>query len=925
MKKSLFNFLCSSIFLLISALTFSQAGRLDYSFFGLSNITGQINSFANQSDGKTIIVGSFTSINGTNINRVARLNIDGSLDSTFNVGTGILGGFLLNVNQVVVQPDDKILIGGTFNTYNGNSSPNLVRLNPNGEIDNTFNIGTGFVGIWDIFATYTVNSVTKIKIKSNGQIVIAGGFSSYNGTNVKRLLVLNADGSIDNSFNADHLSSSVTNVQTSISAIELQNDSKIILHLSYRTKTSSSLALATYTEETFLKRINANGSIDTSFTKNNIIFSTGSSNGNTSINPAKIVRDIFCYTDNKILIAGNFINVYGNNYKSIARLSSNGNIDNTFSIGSGFNSDIYSIDLQIDNKIIAGGNFTTFNGNNSKGIIRLLSNGGFDSSFNSGNGITNNTSINYLKVLPNNKILVVGTFSSYNNITRNQIARLHLSCNYSPIFDLMVKDSSDDTGIEPNTVTPYMWTSDNIWVRNYNDNGLEHQNPDYSATGNANFVRVRVINNSCVTSLGNEQLKLYWAKASTALSYPNPWMGGITYAPTGASMGSPIGTLNIPVLQPGEETILTFPWIVPNPNNYGTDGDQWHFCLLARITATNDPMTSTETTDLNANVRNNNNIAWKNVTVVDVLPNNTINPGGIIAVGNPFNHPKTFFLEMEISDLETGKPIYEEAEIGIKMDDILYNAWVRGGKEAQLLDSTIEEKRKIVKGNKVILDNLSFDANEIGTLRLDFNFLTKELTDKTNYAYHVIQKDSENGKIIGGETFIVNKTPRESFEANANNDLEVDLNQSITISADDINEPAIYNWYDNEGNLIYQGKNLEIANAVSEKYKLEVISTVDGFKDYVEVEVKIKPSTLETISPNPAENNVKIGYKLNTNNSAYLMILGYYGSNGTSNNYILDVNSNEININVSNYPSGFYSVALVIDGNIIDAKTLIKQ
>lgn len=550
------------------------------------------------------------------------------------------------------------------------------------------------------------------------------------------------------------------------------------------------------------------------------------------------------------------------------------------------------------------------------------------------NGITLNTTTGAINI---NSSVPIGIYTLVYNICNTNevyceycgdegIVTIHVNnCNLSPTFDLIVKDSSDDTGIEPNTVTPYMWTSDNIWVRNYNDNGLEHQNPDYSATGNANFVKVRVINNSCITSLGNEQLKLYWAKASTALSYPNPWMGGITYAPTGASMGSPIGTLNIPVLQPGEETILTFPWIVPNPNDYGTDGDQWHFCLLTRISAANDPMTSTETTDLNANVRNNNNIAWKNVTVVDVLPNNTVNPGGIIAVGNPFNHPKTFFLEMEISDLETGKPIYEEAEIGIKMDDVLYNAWVRGGKEAQLLDSTIEEKRKIVTGNKVILDNLSFNANEIGTLRLDFNFLTKELTDKTNYAYHVIQKDSENGNIIGGETFIINKTPRESFEANTNNDLEVDLNQSITISADDINEPAIYNWYDNEGNLIYQGKDLEVANAVSEKYKLEVISTVDGFKDYVEVEVKIKPSTLETISPNPVQNNVKIGYKLNTNDSAYLMILGYYGSNGISNNYILDVNSNEIDINVSNYPSGFYTVALIINGNIIDAKTLIKQ
>ena len=279
---------------------------------------------------------------------------------------------------------------------------------------------------------------------------------------------------------------------------------------------------------------------------------------------------------------------------------------------------------------------------------------------------------------------------------------------------------------------------------------------------------------------------------------------------------------------------------------------------------------------------------------------------------------------MEINDLETGKPIFQEAEVGIKMDDVLFQAWERGGKEAQLLDPTLEETRKIVRGNHVILDNIAFNANEIGTLRLDFNFLTKELTDKTNYAYHVIQKDASTGQVIGGETFIINKNPRPVFEAEAP-DKEVDLNQAITISAKDINEPAIYNWYDNVGNLIYQGKDLQIANAISEKFKLEVISTVDGFKDYAEVEVTLKPSTLENIVPNPATNNVLISYKLNGVNSAYLMVIGYYGSNGTSNNYILDINTTETNLNISNYPSGFYTVALVVNGEIVDAKTLIKQ
>jgi hypothetical protein len=489
----------------------------------------------------------------------------------------------------------------------------------------------------------------------------------------------------------------------------------------------------------------------------------------------------------------------------------------------------------------------------------------------------------------------------------------------SATLDLMVKDGVDDIGNEPNNITQYMWASTDIWVRNNDDNGLEHQNPEYHPT-NPNYAYIRVTNKSCVPSTENEVLKFYWAKAGSSLAWPESWDGN-HYFSQGPLLGAPVGQVTIPVLQAGQETIVKVPFLVPNPANYNwfQGWEQWHFCLLARIEATTDPLT--ETSDLYANVQNNNGIAWKNVTIVDVEANVTT---GTIAVGNPFNTPRTFFLEFVIEDLETGKPIFEEAEVGVKMDDVLFNAWERGGKEAQLLDPTLEDKRKIVKGNNVILDNIAFNPNEVGSLTLDFNFLTKELTDKPKFKYHVVQRDAISGNIIGGETYEIKKKTRNIFEAIAP-DKEADLNQAITISAEDINEPAIYNWYNNEGNLIYQGKDLQIANAIAEKYRLEVIATTDGYKDYREVEVTLKPSTLENISPNPASNNVIVSYKLNGARSAYLMVIGYYGSNGTSNNYILDVNSSEANLNVSNYASGFYTVALVVNGEIVDAKTLIKQ
>ena len=444
---------------------------------------------------------------------------------------------------------------------------------------------------------------------------------------------------------------------------------------------------------------------------------------------------------------------------------------------------------------------------------------------------------------------------------------------YSASLDLMVKDGTDDIGLQPNNITPYMWASTDIWIRNQAD-GItiqEHQNPEYSPTV-PNYAYVRVTNKSCVASTGSEQLKFYWAKAGSSLEWPDTWDGNHYFpSPNNTKkLGAPVGTVTIPILQAGQETILQIPFMVPNPADYSFAGsDQWHFCLLARIEALNDP--SNETNGLYANVQNNNNIAWKNVTIVDLLANKT---NGVIAVGNPFDEPRTFFLELIKEDLETGKAIYDEAEVSVKMDETLFKAWERGGKLAQELDATTDEKRKIVKGNNVIIDNIAFNANEMGTLNLNFNFLTKELTEKSKFVYHVVQRDALTGDIIGGETYVIKKQARPIFIADAGGTKDVDKNDPITISANQISEPAIYNWYDTDGNLVFTGKDLTIATEVATKYKLEVIATTDGFKDYTEVEVNLKPSVLNIIAPNPATDNVNISYKLNEVGSAYLMIIG---------------------------------------------------
>ena len=184
--------------------------------------------------------------------------------------------------------------------------------------------------------------------------------------------------------------------------------------------------------------------------------------------------------------------------------------------------------------------------------------------------------------------------------------------------DLWMQDVADDTGVEPNPSPQPVHISNDIWVRTANDGVLNqaHQNPEYHPPGaGSNYVYVRVRNRGC-SGTGTGTLKLYWAKASSGLSWPAPWDGSVT-AP--AQMGMEIGAQLVAVAA-GEDEVYTFPWDPPNPDDYASFGaDKSHFCLLARIeTAPSSPfgMTFAETSNLIQNVRNNNKIVWKNIDVL---------------------------------------------------------------------------------------------------------------------------------------------------------------------------------------------------------------------------------------------------------------------------------------------------------------------
>ena len=322
-------------------------------------------------------------------------------------------------------------------------------------------------------------------------------------------------------------------------------------------------------------------------------------------------------------------------------------------------------------------------------------------------------------------------------------------------LDIYMKDGPCDSGIEPNNVTQYMFHSPDIWVRQEQDGELMHENPEYKINGN-NFVYVRLRSRGCV-SQGDVQLQLYWSKASTGLDWDEDWttaqvMGPNGMVPAGGEITN--GPLTVPLvtgnstLEAGGEKIVMVAWDdVPNPDDYFTDVH--HFCLLARITATGDPMTFTEVMSTENNARNNNNITAKNVSIFDDKPGIVKGPvsvfvdcqSGLINGG----------IRIESAKHPLGKSIFDYGNVYLELVGSLDNDWTGGGMPGG--DFQVMQDGKIHALNENFhLDNLNLGNCQNEVVNVYFEPFTGDL----ECAFDLAQYDAnglDGSNSIGRERF----------------------------------------------------------------------------------------------------------------------------------------------------------------------------
>ncbi|MFN6130640.1 MAG: beta strand repeat-containing protein, partial [Planctomycetota bacterium] len=392
-----------------------------------------------QPDGKILVGGS--SHNGSNHDfALVRYNADGSLDTSFGTGgkvTTAIGTGSDIGGSVTIQPDGKIVVGGTARIGSTDDFA-LVRYNADGTLDTSF--GTG--GMVTTAIGTSTDFGYSVTIQPDGKIVVAG-YARIGSTDDFALVRYNANGTLDTSFGTG--GKVTTAIGTSVDwgrSVTIQPDGKIVV---------GGYATIGGTADFALMRYNANGSLDTSFgTGGKVTTAIGTSTDRGD--------SVTVQPDGKVLVGG-YAFIAGTQDFALVRYNADGSLDATFGTGGKVTTDIgtsddqgYSVTIQPDGKIVVAGTTTE-----EFALARYNADGTFDTTFGSGGIVTTrvgwNTSIAYSVTLQSDgKIVVSGTtteefaLARYNadgslDTTFNRTVTLDGNVNYTEKGSPVVLDS----------------------------------------------------------------------------------------------------------------------------------------------------------------------------------------------------------------------------------------------------------------------------------------------------------------------------------------------------------------------------------------------------------------------------------------------------------------------------------------------------
>ncbi len=354
-----------------------------------------------QPDGKVLVSGFYYSFNDTVRSCIARLNADGSLDKTFRV-YGYDVDFGDGINVLKLLPDGKILLGAlAYSAEYLDNNKHLLRLNGDGSVDSAFHQPDRSQMpylLWDI------------AVQADGKIIVAGESDGNDQRDGSSLLRLNINGSVDTAFHSVIVIPNVVGTRVAINTIALTSAGKLIAGGNFFLAGDNSY------RRQYLVQLNSNGTLSDDFT------------ADTSVHDE--IYKLALQNDKKIVFAGGSHTIGGIAPNPLGRLNADGSKDNTFNTGTGPNVAVKAITALADGRLLIGGNFNSYNGIYAKGVARLNANGTLDDSFSAGSGVSYNTPflncyVRTISVDTNGSYFIGGQFNVYNHVSEGGLVKVN--------------------------------------------------------------------------------------------------------------------------------------------------------------------------------------------------------------------------------------------------------------------------------------------------------------------------------------------------------------------------------------------------------------------------------------------------------------------------------------------------------------------
>lgn len=363
---------------------------------------GTVTSAVVQDDGKIVLGGFFTSYNGTPAQYLVRLNADGSVDDTFAVGVGPDAG----VQSLALQSDGKIIVGGDFTNFGVTAAAKMARLNSDGSLDTTFDVGTG-----------PQNAPTTLLALASGDVLVGGTFSSFDGFAQDAIVLLDNTGTVDTTYTV------TPDTYGHVFVLERLVDGKILVAGNF------SGFGGVPTEDIAL--LNADLTVDGTFARGDDYYNHS-------------IRDVSVQSDGKIVVSGTGLypldetQVDWDNRAFVERLSSSGSVDSSFAkaLSNFMGGARTAMALLGDGSLLFGGDFSAINDSAVNPLVILTTSGSLEQS------LPLDASVHNLFAYDDG-ILVVGSFTTYGSFARPGIMELNADGTLDMYFQRTTAPSTD--------------------------------------------------------------------------------------------------------------------------------------------------------------------------------------------------------------------------------------------------------------------------------------------------------------------------------------------------------------------------------------------------------------------------------------------------------------------------------------------------